>query len=68
MSGARGAGADHVGAPRLRLPSLAGMLLTAQSGAPIFNPILSFRRIPTELFVGSEERRCVLLDAISTGP
>ena len=52
----------------MRLPSLAGMLLTAQSGAPIFNPILSFRRIPTELFVGSEERRCVLLDAISTGP
>lgn len=51
----------------LRLQYLAGMSSTAQSGGPIYDHILSFRRIPAELFVGSEERQQALRAAILKG-
>lgn len=48
----------------LRLQYLAGMSSTAQSGGPIYDHILSFRRIPDELFTGSDARKFAVREAI----
>jgi len=50
----------------LRLQYLAGMGLNAYQGAAIYNDILSYRKFPEDLFVGSPERKLQLRAKIET--
>ncbi len=52
----------------LRLQYLAGMGLNIYQDAHIYDEIVSYRRFPEELFVGSEHRRLVLRRAIERTP
>ncbi len=52
----------------LRLQYLAGMSSTEQNSAAVYDQITSFRRVPEDLFVGSDAQRQRLREAIIQGP
>jgi spermidine synthase len=52
----------------LRLQYLAGMALNYSEEESIYNEILRYRRFPSNLFVGSEERLQALRDALHAPP
>lgn len=52
----------------LRLQYLAGMASTEQSSGMVYDQIVSHRRIPDDLFIGSDDRRRALAAAIANGP
>jgi hypothetical protein len=52
----------------LRLQYLAGLGVNMRVGDMIYRNILAYRRVPAEVFAGSEDRKAQLWEAIQNPP
>jgi hypothetical protein len=52
----------------LRLQYLAGLGVNLRVGDLIYRNILAHRKVPTDVFTGSEERKALLWESIQNPP